>query len=178
MWEPCFNINALTESWTSTCTVERPLGEGWWCHPGGERIQLEQSCQCAVFGVSRRSGILLLWWQKLHDQWRPSEALVSHKHFEKPSLWNGSTFYLCFFQVAEDNYKALLSFFDKFPNFTQNEFFIFGESYGGFYVPTLSLRVVAGTAKIKFKVSCFIRGSESRTCLSLPQAFKAALCWQ
>lgn len=64
----------------------------------------------------------------------------------------------CFFQVAKDNYKALLSFFAKFPNFTQNEFFIFGESYGGIYVPTLSLRVVTGTAKIKFKVSCLIRG--------------------
>lgn len=58
-----------------------------------------------------------------------------------------------FRQVAEDNYKALLSFFAKFPNFTQNEFFIFGESYGGIYAPTLSLRVVTGAAKIKFKVS-------------------------
>lgn len=57
------------------------------------------------------------------------------------------------FQVAEDNYKALLSFFAKFPNFTRNEFFIFGESYGGIYVPTLSLRLVTGSAKIKFKVS-------------------------
>ncbi|TNM91163.1 hypothetical protein fugu_003452 [Takifugu bimaculatus] len=54
-------------------------------------------------------------------------------------------------QVADDNYRALLSFFAKFPNFTQNDFFIFGESYGGIYVPTLSLRVVTGTAKINFK---------------------------
>ncbi|KAM7406184.1 hypothetical protein PAMP_000578 [Pampus punctatissimus] len=54
-------------------------------------------------------------------------------------------------QVADDNYKALQSFFAKFPNFTQNEFFIFGESYGGIYAPTLSLRVATGTAKINFK---------------------------
>lgn len=54
-------------------------------------------------------------------------------------------------QVADDNYKALLSFFAKFPNYTQNEFFIFGESYGGIYAPTLSLRVVKGHAKINFK---------------------------
>lgn len=54
-------------------------------------------------------------------------------------------------QVAEDNYKALQSFFAKFPNFTQNEFFIFGESYGGIYAPTLSLRVATGKAKINFK---------------------------
>ncbi|XP_070760047.1 lysosomal protective protein isoform X2 [Enoplosus armatus] len=54
-------------------------------------------------------------------------------------------------QVAEDNYKALQSFFAKFPNFTKNEFFIFGESYGGIYAPTLSLRVATGAAKINFK---------------------------
>ncbi|XP_029000461.1 cathepsin A-like [Betta splendens] len=54
-------------------------------------------------------------------------------------------------QVADDNYRALQSFFAKFPNFTQNEFFIFGESYGGIYAPTLSLRVATGAAKINFK---------------------------
>lgn len=57
-----------------------------------------------------------------------------------------------FFQVAEDNYRALLSFFAKFPAFTHNEFFIFGESYGGIYVPTLSLRVATGPATFNFKV--------------------------
>uniref|UniRef100_A0A669BEW6 Carboxypeptidase n=1 Tax=Oreochromis niloticus TaxID=8128 RepID=A0A669BEW6_ORENI len=54
-------------------------------------------------------------------------------------------------QVAQDNYKALQNFFSKFPNFTQNEFFIFGESYGGIYAPTLSLLVATGKAKINFK---------------------------
>ncbi|KAF7659081.1 hypothetical protein LDENG_00003530, partial [Lucifuga dentata] len=54
-------------------------------------------------------------------------------------------------QVADDNYRALQSFFAKFPNFTHNEFFIFGESYGGIYAPTLSLRVATGSAKINFK---------------------------
>ncbi|XP_076583487.1 lysosomal protective protein isoform X1 [Chaetodon auriga] len=54
-------------------------------------------------------------------------------------------------QVAEDNYRALQSFFTIFPEFSQNEFYIFGESYGGIYVPTLSLRVATGTAKINFK---------------------------
>ncbi|KAK7913057.1 hypothetical protein WMY93_013268 [Mugilogobius chulae] len=54
-------------------------------------------------------------------------------------------------QVAEDNYMALQSFFSKFPNFTENEFFITGESYGGIYVPTLSLLVATGKAKINFK---------------------------
>lgn len=82
----CVYVNALTENGNSSCTVECPLGEGWWCHPGGEPLQLEQSCQCALYRVSCRSGILLLWWQKLHHQWWPSEALFSHKQFENPSL--------------------------------------------------------------------------------------------
>ncbi|XP_029945667.1 lysosomal protective protein [Salarias fasciatus] len=54
-------------------------------------------------------------------------------------------------EVAEDNYRALQNFFAKFPNFTQNEFYIFGESYGGIYAPTLSLQVATGPAKINFK---------------------------
>ncbi|KAK5873909.1 hypothetical protein PBY51_018909 [Eleginops maclovinus] len=54
-------------------------------------------------------------------------------------------------QVSDDNYRALQSFFSKFPSFTKNEFFIFGESYGGIYAPTLSLRVATGAAKINFK---------------------------
>lgn len=54
-------------------------------------------------------------------------------------------------QVAADNYQALQSFFAKFPNFTQNDFFITGESYGGIYVPTLSLLVATGKAKINLK---------------------------
>ncbi|KAM4630669.1 lysosomal protective protein [Polymixia lowei] len=54
-------------------------------------------------------------------------------------------------KVADDNYLALQSFFVKFPNFTKNEFFIFGESYGGIYAPTLSQRVATGSTNINFK---------------------------
>lgn len=54
-------------------------------------------------------------------------------------------------KVAQDNYKALQSFFVKFPNFTQNDFFITGESYGGIYVPTLSLLVATGETKVNLK---------------------------
>uniref|UniRef100_A0AAY4DZF7 Carboxypeptidase n=1 Tax=Denticeps clupeoides TaxID=299321 RepID=A0AAY4DZF7_9TELE len=54
--------------------------------------------------------------------------------------------------VAEDNYLALQSFFTKFPNFTKNDFYIFGESYGGIYAPTLSLLVATGGAlKLNFQ---------------------------
>ena len=51
------------------------------------------------------------------------------------------------------NYNALVDFFKKFPEFTKNPFFVIGESYGGIYVPTLSVRIVEGAAKINFQVT-------------------------
>ncbi|XP_072051661.1 lysosomal protective protein-like [Amphiura filiformis] len=56
-------------------------------------------------------------------------------------------------QVAVDNYQALQSFFAKFPNRKSNPFYIFGESYAGIYVPTLSVLVMEGQAgfPINFK---------------------------
>ncbi|XP_070575245.1 lysosomal protective protein-like isoform X2 [Ptychodera flava] len=53
-------------------------------------------------------------------------------------------------QVAEDNYQALKSFFALYPDFAKLPFFILGESYGGIYVPTLAVKVMADTA-IKFQ---------------------------
>ncbi|KAA0202018.1 hypothetical protein HAZT_HAZT009598 [Hyalella azteca] len=40
------------------------------------------------------------------------------------------------------NYNALLQFFERFPSYKSNAFFVTGESYGGIYVPTLSVRIV------------------------------------
>ncbi|XP_072013118.1 lysosomal protective protein-like isoform X1 [Amphiura filiformis] len=54
-------------------------------------------------------------------------------------------------QTAKDNYQALQSFFAKFPNRASNPFYIFGESYGGIYVPTLSMEVMNGNASINFQ---------------------------
>ncbi|GFY50081.1 lysosomal protective protein [Trichonephila inaurata madagascariensis] len=53
--------------------------------------------------------------------------------------------------VANDNYVALQHFFEKFPEFKRNDFYITGESYGGIYIPTLSVKVLTGPAKINFK---------------------------
>eukprot|EP01010_Urceolus_cornutus_P003840 NODE_565_length_1535_cov_301.841857_g426_i0.p1 GENE.NODE_565_length_1535_cov_301.841857_g426_i0~~NODE_565_length_1535_cov_301.841857_g426_i0.p1 ORF type:complete len:452 (-),score=81.98 NODE_565_length_1535_cov_301.841857_g426_i0:108-1463(-) len=39
--------------------------------------------------------------------------------------------------TAADNFQFLVSWFKLFPNFTNNEFYISGESYAGHYIPTL-----------------------------------------
>ncbi|XP_071065242.1 lysosomal protective protein-like isoform X2 [Dasypus novemcinctus] len=54
-------------------------------------------------------------------------------------------------QVALDNYQALLSFFEKFPTFANHDFYVFGESYGGVYVPSLSAQIVKSPLFINFK---------------------------
>eukprot|EP00003_Mantamonas_plastica_P021896 TRINITY_DN361_c0_g2_i1.p1 TRINITY_DN361_c0_g2~~TRINITY_DN361_c0_g2_i1.p1 ORF type:complete len:302 (-),score=94.42 TRINITY_DN361_c0_g2_i1:741-1646(-) len=41
-------------------------------------------------------------------------------------------------QTADDNWKAMVAFFNKFPQFRKNQFFITGESYGGHYLPDLA----------------------------------------
>lgn len=55
--------------------------------------------------------------------------------------------------MAEDNYQALLNFFQKFPSFASNDFYVFAESYGGIYAPTLSQKIASGSNQINFKVA-------------------------
>ena len=55
-----------------------------------------------------------------------------------------------FLQVADDNFVALKDFFSKFPEYKKNDFYVTGESYGGIYVPTLSVRVITDMS-INFK---------------------------
>ncbi|KPP64844.1 lysosomal protective protein-like [Scleropages formosus] len=54
-------------------------------------------------------------------------------------------------QVAEDNYKALQQFFSKFPSFASNNFYVFAESYGGVYAPSLSQLIISRSTNINFK---------------------------
>ncbi|XP_065287860.1 lysosomal protective protein-like isoform X1 [Dermacentor albipictus] len=54
-------------------------------------------------------------------------------------------------QTADDNYLALQDFFAKFPSLKTNDFYIAGESYGGIYVPMLTLRVLKDPKDIRLK---------------------------
>lgn len=50
-----------------------------------------------------------------------------------------------------NNYLALKTFFKLFPEFSKNEFFLTGESYGGIYIPTLA-EIVMEDSSINLKV--------------------------
>lgn len=53
-------------------------------------------------------------------------------------------------QTARDTHSFLLKWFNQFPEFNKNPFYVAGESYGGIYVPTLSAAIVEGLkAKVK-----------------------------
>lgn len=45
-------------------------------------------------------------------------------------------------QVSMNNYLALKEFYRLFPEFSKNQLFLTGESYGGIYIPTLAERVM------------------------------------
>lgn len=45
-------------------------------------------------------------------------------------------------QVGQDNLKAVIEFFKKFPEYLNTEFYISGESYAGTYIPYLAREIV------------------------------------
>lgn len=55
---------------------------------------------------------------------------------------NSADYYRDDDNTAEDNMEAMQVFFDSFPRWKTNEFFIAGESYAGVYVPTLAEAIV------------------------------------
>jgi carboxypeptidase C (cathepsin A) len=52
-------------------------------------------------------------------------------------------------EVAEDMYHFLLAWFKGHPQFHRNQFYIFGESYAGHYIPAVSHRVYEGNRKLE-----------------------------
>jgi serine carboxypeptidase-like clade 1 len=56
-------------------------------------------------------------------------------------------------QTAADNYQFILNWFERFPQFRNNDFYVAGESYAGIYVPSLAYNIVKGNQAGKPRVN-------------------------
>ncbi|KAH6945323.1 hypothetical protein HPB50_007877 [Hyalomma asiaticum] len=56
-------------------------------------------------------------------------------------------------KATEDNYLALLDFFEKFPQFKRNDFYAMGDSYGGIFVSLIMQRIMKEPQGINVKVN-------------------------
>ena len=74
-----------------------------------------------------------------------SPAGVGFSYDENNDYQNGDN------RTADDNYLALKSFYQKFPQFKNNSFYISGESYAGVYIPMLALKIFKNDPSIKLK---------------------------
>lgn len=54
-------------------------------------------------------------------------------------------------QTAEGNYKAVMDFFQRFPMYLENDFYITGESYAGVYIPLLAQRLLKEPRGVNLK---------------------------
>lgn len=54
-------------------------------------------------------------------------------------------------QTTEENYKAVMDFFQRFPTYLANDFYITGESYAGVYLPLLAQRLLKDPRGVNLK---------------------------
>uniref|UniRef100_A0A915LCD5 Carboxypeptidase n=1 Tax=Meloidogyne javanica TaxID=6303 RepID=A0A915LCD5_MELJA len=55
-------------------------------------------------------------------------------------------------EVAVANYAALKDFFNKYPSFKTNPFYLTGESYAGVYIPMLGVKILEGIKDSKINL--------------------------
>lgn len=67
--------------------------------------------------------------------------------------------------TAQDSYEFLVNFFDAFPEYKSNPFYITGESYAGIYIPMLmdQIRTDSKSASLNFKGSAIGNGCWGNT---------------
>ena len=82
----------------------------------------------------------------------PCGVGFSYSHTES-DLTNGDN------QTAVDNLMALEAFFKRYPTLASNPFYVSGESYGGVYVPTLSLKIYQAGASFGGNMKGYLVGN-------------------
>jgi hypothetical protein len=61
--------------------------------------------------------------------------------------------------TANDTYNALLHFFQLYPEYAKNKFFIAGESYAGKYIPDLAVLIDKNSKSYKFPLAGILVGN-------------------
>jgi len=79
------------------------------------------------------------WTKVANVIYLDSPAGVGMSYSETPADYNVDDT-----RTAQDSNSFLRSFFERYPQFQKNPFFIAGESFGGIYVPMLTREVVHG----------------------------------
>lgn len=68
-------------------------------------------------------------------------------------------------RTARDNHEFLKRWFDRFPQYRANSFWVSGESYAGHYVPTLAREIIRGNRNVSerpFNFRGLLVGAHSR----------------
>lgn len=78
------------------------------------------------------------WNNNANIMWIDQPSGVGYSYGDKKGYDHNET------EVSEDLYSFLQEFFTAHGEYLPNEFFVFGESYGGHYVPAISSRVYQG----------------------------------
>jgi len=95
-----------------------------WCQEHGPAIFEEESTEFKLNPYS--------WNKNANVIYLESPAGVGFSYCNDNDIDTDDT------KSANDNLQALLAFFDKFPKYLRNDFYISGESYAGIYVPFLA----------------------------------------
>ena len=68
-------------------------------------------------------------------------------------------------KTAQLNFEALKSFYQKFPQYNNNSFYITGESYAGIYIPTLAKLLIDNRFPVQFRAMAIGNGYFDRLML-------------
>ncbi|KAK6738122.1 hypothetical protein RB195_020308 [Necator americanus] len=78
-------------------------------------------------------------------------------------------------KTASENWEALVAFFNEFPQYKNNDFYVTGESYGGVYVPTLMQTILDRQNQSHINIKGFAIGNG---CVSANEGTDALINFQ
>jgi len=85
------------------------------------------------------------WTESAHVLWLDQPAGVGFSYGEETDTNEG--------MVSEDAFYFLQAFFQKYPQYAKNPFFVVGESYAGHYVPAIAHRVWEGNHHLRGRIA-------------------------